>query len=112
MFCTTLVVTRTREETLSKREEKAKEETILPKCNVIVHHSSSNKSSFGGKNNHKNENKRDTNDILNLDDSINSPVSLVDYNSVKCDREHSGQEIFITTFFYSSKYKKTYVRCY
>ena len=95
MFCDILAVTSTGKEALSKREEKTKEETIPTKCNVIVHHSCSNKSSPRGNHNH-NEAKRDTKNNSNLNSCINRNLSAT-INLCKCDNEDSGTKTFTKT---------------
>ena len=76
-----LVVTWTGKEAQSKNKDKAKEETILPKCNVTVYPPTSNNSWTRGEEEY-NETKKE---------SINSSNSSQrSNNSLKYEKEDSG----------------------
>ena len=78
-----LFVTWTGKEAQSKSKDKAKEETILPKCNVIVHHPSS-------------QNLWSTEDYnqTKKDFSNSSNASTKASNSLRGDQEESGMQPF------------------
>ena len=78
-----LFVTWTGKEAQSKSKDKAKEETILPKCNVIVHHPSS-----------KNLWNTEDNNQTKKDSSNSSNSSTKANNSLRGDQEESGMQPF------------------
>ena len=80
-----LFVTWTGKEAQSKSKDKAKEETILPKCNVIVHHPSS-----------KNLWNTEDNNQTKKDSSNSSHSSTKANNSLRGDQEESGMQPFNT----------------
>ena len=78
-----LFVTWTGKEAQSKSKDKAKEETILPKCNVIVHHPSS-KNLWTTED--YNQTKKDSSNSSNSSTKAN--------NSLRGDQEESGMQLF------------------